>query len=198
MTRSGTVCLHVKICHCPKSTDSIQLWPLDVKKYLRSCTFPGDINGNSETEVNRPSVTGDSCHSCISLRRSDIGCFPTIRSTPCLMLAFPMMVLHQTPTLVSTGNIATDCLWEDSWHCTFWSGKTFSYCCEAVFFRHHSTVSPSQWCHSLWRSLLFHMLKQVNFVFLIKLIFKHDSMKRYNVKVLRQNEAPHWAKILIL
>lgn len=42
------------------------------------------------------------------------------------------------------------------------------------------------------------MLEQVHFVFLIKL-FKPDSMKSYNVKVLRQNEAPIWEKkILIL
>lgn len=37
------------------------------------------------------------------------------------------------------------------------------------------------------------MLEQVHFVFLIKL-FKPDSMESYNVKVLRQNEAPVWAK----
>lgn len=137
-----SACENLSLSQVYRQCSTVATWCEEISEILH---IPKDINGNSETEVNRPSVTGDSCHSCISLRRSDTGCFSTIRSTPCLMLAFPMMVLHQTPTLVSTGNIATDCLREDSWHRTFWSGKTFSYCCEAGFFRHHSTVSPSQW-----------------------------------------------------
>lgn len=145
-----STCENVSLSQIYGQYSTVATWCEEIYKILR---IPGDINGNSETEVNRLSIMGDSCHSCISLRRRGTGCFPNTRSSPCLMSAFPMMVLHCTPTVVSTGkycagNIATDCLQEDSWHPTFCSGKSFFYCCEAMYHQVSDVIPYGEACYS--------------------------------------------------
>lgn len=154
--------------------------------------YCGNINGNSEAEANRLSLTRDSGHSCIS---EGAGGFPNTRYNPCLMPALPMVVLCCTSTLLSTGkffagNLATDCFQKVRWHLPTAVERAFSVpvSLEGGGLPSYHCIMHSQWCHSLWRNLLFHTVK---FCLLIKLIFKTDSMEGYN-------EAPVRTKKLLI
>lgn len=94
------------------------------------------------------------------------GGFPNTRYSPCLMSAFPMVVLYCTSALLSTGkffagNLATDCFQKVRWHLPTAVERAFSIpvSLEGGGLLSYHYIMHSQWCHSLWRNLLFHMVK---------------------------------------
>lgn len=142
-----------------------------------------NIIGNSEAEANRPSLARDSCHSYIS---EGAGGFLNTRYSPCLMPASPMVLLCCTPTLLESS------LLETQWQIAFRKSAD-------THLLQWKELSPLLWvwrvgdCHHTTLSCMVNDVIPYgeacyftcsNFVCLIKLIFKTDSVKSYNVEVL--------------
>lgn len=129
--------------------------------------YCGNINGNYEAGANKPSLTRDSCHSRTS---EGTGVFYNTRYGSGLMPAFPLGVLccAQNPQVlfcefwkVLCWKPVTDCFQEVSWHPPTAVERAFSITVslERGGLPSYHYIMCSQQHHSLWKSLLFHMLK---------------------------------------